>query len=104
MGILKAGLKIVGSTALGTAGVASAILRKCAYAAGSEELANIIGSIEDKSFDTIRDMWTSDDQKNENYYEAQAERQAEREENARRSGEAMKREYDKAKEKNTPQK
>ena len=104
MGILKVGLKIVGSTALGTAGIASAILRKCAYAAGSEELANAIGNIEDKSFDTIRDMWTSDDEKNEKYYEAQAERQAERAENAMRSGEAMRREYEKAKENNNPQK
>lgn len=99
MGILKTGLKLIGSAALGTAGIASAILRTAACAAGSDELADAIGSIQDKSFDTIRDMWTPDEAKNEEYYEAQAERSIARAENAARTGEAKRREYERMKEK-----
>ena len=99
MGILKTGLKLVGSVALGTVGVASTILRTAANAAGSDGLADAIGNIQDKSFDTIRDMWTPEDKKTEEYYEAQAERSMERTENAARNGEIKRREYERMKEK-----
>ena len=99
MGILKTGLKLVGSAALGTAGIASTILRSCASAAGNDELADVIGEVQNKSFNTIQDMWTSDEKKTEAYYEAQAEKSAERSENAFRSGESKRREYERMKEK-----
>ena len=98
MGVLKTGLKVVGSAALGAAGIASTILRGVASAAGSEELADAIGSIQDKSFETIRDMWTPDEEKTEAYYEAQAERSMERAESAARIGEQKRREYERMKE------
>ena len=98
MGILKTGLKIVGSAALGTAGIASTVLRTAACATGNDELASAIGNVQDKSFETIRDMWTPDEEKNENYYEAQAERSARREESAYRSGESTRRDYERMKE------
>ena len=99
MGILKTGLKLVGSAALGTVGVASAVIRQGAYAVGSEELADFVGGIQDASFDTIRDMWTPDEKKTDAYYEAQAERKDARRESAQRSGEAYRRDYERAKEK-----
>ena len=97
MGILKTGLKLVGSAALGTAGVASAILRTAASAAGSDELADAIGSIQDASFNKIQDMWTPDEKKTEAYYERQDERSMERAESAARSGEAKRRDYERMK-------
>lgn len=100
MGLLKTGLKVVGSAALGAAGVASTLLRAAANAAGSDELADVIGSIQDKSFETIRDMWTPDEEKTEEYYEAQAERSMQRAETSARIGEQKRCEYERMKEKN----
>lgn len=98
MGVLKTGLKLVGSAALGTIGVASTLLRQGAYAVGSDELANFMGSIQDASFNTIQDMWTSDEKKTSGYYEDQMVRSVEREESAARSGEAQRRDYERMKE------
>lgn len=98
MGILKTGLKLVGSAALGTAGIASAVLRTAAVASGSDELADVIGNIQDKSFDKIRDIWTPEEKKTDEYYEAQAERSADRAESAAREGEAFRRKYERMKE------
>lgn len=98
MGVLKTGLKLAGSAALGTAGIASTVLRSAACATGNDELASIIGSVQDKSFETIRDMWTPDEKKNAAYYEAQAERSARREESAYHSGEATRRDYERMQE------
>ena len=99
MGILKTGLKLIGSAALGTAGIASAVLRTAVSAAGSDELADAIGGIQDASFNKIQDMWTPDEKKDENYYERQCEKSIERAESAARMGEAKRREYERMKEK-----
>ena len=95
MGLLKIGLKIIGSAALVTTGVASTVLRTCSVAAGKDELADNLGGIQDMSFDTIRDMWTPDEKKDDKYYEAQAERSADRADNAMRAGNKLRQEYDK---------
>ena len=100
MGLLKFVGKTIGSAALVVTGTASALVRQCAYAAGNDELGDAIGGLQDKSFDTIRDMWTPDEEKDEKYYENQAERSADRTESAIRSGEAKRREYEHLKEKN----
>lgn len=95
---MKTGLKLAGSAALGAAGIASAILRTAASAAGSDELADTIGSIQNKSFDKIQDMWTPDEEKTEEYYERQAEKRVTRAEQAARLGEEKRREYERMKE------
>ena len=97
MGIFKTGLKIVGSAALGVTGVASSVIRKAAYASGNEGLAEIAGSVVDKSFNTISDMWTPDEKKTEDYYNKQDERSMDRAEMSANSAQAFKREYDRAK-------
>ena len=98
MGILKTGLKIVGSAALGVTGVASTLLRTAASAAGSDELADMIGSVQDASFNKIQDMWTPDENKDDAYYERQCARSEERAESAARIGEAKRQEYEQLKE------
>ena len=100
MSILKTGLKVLGSAALGTAGVASTILRKCACASGNDELANIMGNIQDKSFNTIQDMWTPEEKRTDAYYENQLYRSEERAEYAMRDGEKLRSDYEKMKENN----
>lgn len=97
MGILKTGLKLVGSVALGATGVASTILCTAASAAGADELADVIGSIQDASFNKIQDMWTPDEEKDDSYYERQEEKQMERRESAARSGETKRNEYERMK-------
>ena len=97
MGLLKFVGKTIGSAALVVTGTASAIVRQAVYAAGNDELGDAIGKLEDKSFDTIRDMWTPDEKKDEDYYERQVERRADRTESAIRSGEAQRREYERMK-------
>lgn len=99
MGILEGCAKLVGSVALGATGVASSVLRACASAAGMDEVADVIGTIQDKSFDTIQDMWTSDDEKTEEYYEARNQKHMDRAETAIRVGEAKRQEYERMKEK-----
>ena len=101
MGILKFVGKTIGSAALVVTGTASALVRQCAYAAGNEELGDTIGGLQDKSFDTIRDMWTPNEKKDANYYKEQAERSADRTESAISSGEAKRREYERLKQKNS---
>lgn len=98
MGFLKTGLKIVGSAALGATGVASTILRGMANAVGSDELANAIGSIQDKSFEKIGDMWTPEEERTEEYYVAQEEKRRQRAENTARSGEMRRKEFERIKE------
>ena len=100
MSILKTGLKLAGSVALGAAGVASTVLRGVASAAGNDELADAIGKVQDGSFEKIRDIWTPEEEKDDAYYEAQVERSISRAENATRYGEQKRREYERAKERN----
>ena len=97
MGLLKGLGKVVGTTMLGAAGIASSVLRACASGAGNDELANVIGKVQDKSFNAIQDMWTPDEQKNEAYYEAQEEKSMERAETAARVGAEKRREYERLK-------
>lgn len=97
MGILKTGMKLVGSVALGATGIASTLLRSVACASDNDALADTIGNIEDKCFESIRDMWTPDEKKTEEYYEAKEERSQKRAENAARSGEARRKEYEELK-------
>lgn len=99
MEILKTGLKLIGSAALGTAGIASTILRTVASAAGSDELADVIGCIQDASFNKIQDIWTPDEEKDETYYERQDEKSIKRAETAAQLGETKRREYERLKEK-----
>ena len=98
MGFIKGCLKVAGSAALGAAGIASTVLRTAAHVAGSDELADAIGSIQDKSFETIRDMWTPEEEKTEKYYEAQAERSARSADSARNLVEAKRQEYERMRE------
>lgn len=97
MGILKTGLKLVGSVALGATGIASTVLRGAASAAGNDELADAIGRVQDGSFEKIRDMWTPEEKKDDAYYDAQAERSISRAESATRRGEQIRREYERSK-------
>ena len=103
MGILKFGLKLIGSAALGTAGIASGALRQIANAAGADGLADAIGSIQDKSFNTIQDMWTPDENKDEAYYDNQMEKSADRAESSARSAEKLRSEYELQKERKSNQ-
>lgn len=99
MGILKTGLKVIGSGALISVGVVSTVVRAGASALGADGLAGGIGTIQDASFETVRDMWTPDEKKTDEYYERKAERSAERAENAVNYGESKHREYERMKEK-----
>ena len=98
MDILKGIGKVLGTTALGAAGVASTVLRGMASAVGSDELADVIGSIQDKSFNAIEDMWTPEEKKTEEYYESQMNKSISRAESAVQYGEQKRREYEKMKE------
>lgn len=99
MGILKGCAKLVGSVALGATGVASAVLRACASGAGMDELADAIGTLQDKSFNTIQDMWTPEEEKTEEYYENQAQKCMDRAETAARIGAEKREEYERLKSK-----
>ena len=99
MGLINLIGKTVGTVLLGSAGIASTLLRECACAAGKDELADAIGNIQDKSFETIRDMWTSEENKTESYYIEQTELSADRAKSAARAGEAKRREYERLKSK-----
>ena len=98
MGILKGCAKVVGSVVLGTTGVASAVLRAVASGAGMDEVADAIGSVQDKSFDKIQDMWTPDEKKTDEYYENREEKHAERAQTAARIGTEKRQEYERMKE------
>lgn len=99
MSFLKGLGKVVGTTVLGATGVASTVLRGVASAAGMDAVADVIGNVQDKSFDTIQDMWTSEEEKTEEYYEKQMEKHADRAESAVRYGEQKRREYERMKKK-----
>lgn len=99
MGIIKGVGKVIGTAVLGATGVASTVLRACASGTGMNEVADAIGKIQDKSFDTIQNMWTPDERKTEDYYEAQAQKSIDRAESATRTGEAKRREIERMKEK-----
>jgi hypothetical protein len=64
-----------------------------------DALADAVGSLEDKSFNTLEDMWTPDEEKTDEYYEAQAEKSGRRAESAQRNGEARRREIERMREK-----
>ena len=97
MEILKTGLKLAGSAALGTVGLASTLLRQLAYATGSDEVAALVGGIQDASFEAIHDMWTPEEERTDAYYEAKGERAMCRAESAARAGEKVRREYERRK-------
>ena len=98
MGILKTGLKLVGSVALGAVGLASTVVRTCASGAGMDGVAEVVGSIQDKSFDTIQDMWTPDEKKNDEYYERRCEKSEQRRESAQRNGQRQREKIERARE------
>ncbi len=83
MGLLKGALKLVGSAALVVTGTASAIVRQVANATDNPELENLVGRAQDASFNKIKDMWTSDDEKDDKYYENQQEKSLDREYNSK---------------------
>ena len=60
MGLLKTGLKLVGTAALVVTGTASTVLKGCADAAGVEIGSELFGATKDASFNGIRSMWNSD--------------------------------------------
>ena len=97
--ILMTGLKVVGSAALGTVGVVSHAFRSAVYATGHEEAADFIGSIEDGSLNAIRDMWTPEDERTDQYYEDMDEKSERRRASAEREGERFRKEYEEAKNK-----
>ena len=98
MGLLKTGLKVVGSVALCAGGITSKVLRQCACATDKYEAADTLGNLEDKCFETIRDMWTPQEKRDETYYEKQNERSMERYESAMREGEKLRQQLEHKKE------
>ena len=83
MGLLKGALKVVGSAALVVSGTASAIIRQAANAAENSELESLMGRAQDASFNKIKDMWTSDEKKDDAYYEKQDDASIRREYNSK---------------------
>ena len=99
MSFLKGCAKLVGSAVLGATGVAATVMRTAASGAGMDEIADMIGTVQDKSFNTIQDMWTPEEAKTEEYYEKQAINSARRAESAYNTGEQKRREIERMKEK-----
>lgn len=97
MGLLKGALKLAGSAALVATGAAATIVREAAGASGSDVLSDVAGTIQDASFEKIRDMWTPDEKKDDAYYEAQAKRSEHRAEDAERKGSQFRKQYEKEK-------
>ena len=97
MGILKGALKITESAILVTTGIASTITRNAFSAANIDALADLSGRIQDASFETIRDIWTSEEKKDELYYIERENRSIAREKSARIYGEQERRKYEKLK-------
>ena len=54
--------------------IALPLLRSCACATGKDGAADTIGKLEDKAFETLRDMWTPDEKKTAKYYQDKEER------------------------------
>lgn len=59
-GLLKGALKLAGSAALGAVGVAATVAREAGNLTGSELLSDLAGTVQDASFETVRDMWGMD--------------------------------------------
>lgn len=101
-GLLKGVLKLFGSAALAVAGVGATVVRSAASGLEDDRgarLADAAGRAQDASFEKIRDMWTPDDKKDEDYYEAQAERAEFRANFAASRGSELRKQYEDAKEK-----
>lgn len=92
-GLLKGALKLAGSAALGAAGLAATLAREAGNATRIDVLTGVAGTIQDASFEKIRDMWTPDEKKDEAYYEAQAERSERRAADAERKGKQVRKQY-----------
>ena len=60
MGLLKTGLKLVGTAALAVTGTASTVLKGVSEAAGVEIGSELFGATKDASFNGIRNIWNSD--------------------------------------------
>jgi len=97
MGLFRGALKLAGSAALAATGIVSTVAREALNGIGADEAADLVGRAQDASFEKIRDMWTPDEQKDDEYYEAQAERSERRAESAIRSAEQFKKRYEKEK-------
>ena len=97
MGLLKGALKLAGSAALAATGAAATLAREAGSATGSDVLSDVAGTIQDASFEKIRDMWTPDEKKDDAYYEAQAKRSERRAEDAERKGSQFRKQYEKEK-------
>ena len=97
MGLLKGALKLAGSAALVATGAAATLVREAGSATGSDVLSDVAGTIQDASFEKIRDMWTPDEKKDDAYYEAQAKRSERRAEDAERRGSQFRKQYEKEK-------
>lgn len=61
MGLLKTGLKLVGTAALVVTGSASTVLKGVADAAGVEIGSELFDATKNASFDGIRNIWNSDE-------------------------------------------
>ena len=99
--LAKGALKLAGSAALTATGVTATFVRQVGCLSGVDVLENVAGTIQDKSFEKIRDMWTPEDKKDDAYYDAQAERAMRRAESAQKKAEQFRENYEREKEKYT---
>ena len=83
MGLLKFVGKTIGTATLVVTGTASAVVRKVANMADNSELESIFGRAQDASFNKIKDMWTTDERKDDKYYNNQETKSEERSYNAK---------------------
>lgn len=70
MGLLKGALKVAGTTVLGAAGLAAGlagIIAGSGSMPGSDELADVLKTVREASFNRIGDMWTPDEEKDDLY-------------------------------------
>jgi len=81
--------KVVKTASWGTVGVISNAVRIAAGAAENEQLESFVGDLQDKSFNRINDIWTPDEKKNDDYFEAQMERNAELADSAVRASQKL---------------
>lgn len=95
MGLLDGTLKLAGSVVLAATGVVATVAREAGNATGIDILTDVAGTIQDASFEKIRDMWTPDDEKDDAYYEAQAERSERRATSAEHTGQQFRKRYEK---------
>ena len=97
MGLLDGTLKLAGSVVLAATGVVATVARAAGNATGIDILTDVAGTIQDASFEKIRDMWTPDDEKDDAYYEAQAKRSERRAADAEYRGSQFRKQYEKEK-------